>query len=181
MEENEVRSAFRTPHGPTPAGCLSAGTGEILPYATLATPSGAAFTLGQYRGRRNLVVVLLGAGSPGNIVSRLLAQLARSRVALEEEEAEALVVRTGDAGGLSEEMARSLTVLVDDGARFHRGLGAVDAAGSAAPSLYITDRYMEIYHRSRPGDAQWPTSTEDVLSWLVFMNIQCPECSAPEW
>ena len=177
MQGNEAESSKRV-HS---AGCLSAGTGELLPSVTLSMPSGTAFALGQYSGRRNLVILLLGTGSPGERVSRLLAQLAQSRVALDEEDAKVLVVHTGDAAWLSDEESRSLTVLVDDDATFHRCLGAVDAAGRATPALYITDRYREIYHATRPGDAQWPMSAEEVLSWLVFMNIQCPECGAPEW
>jgi len=78
--------------GPTPAGCLSAGRGELLPYVTLATPSGAPVALGQYSGRRNLVVVLLGAGSPGEIVARLLTQLVHARARLDND---ALPARMG--------------------------------------------------------------------------------------
>ncbi|HEX5435961.1 MAG TPA: hypothetical protein VFW98_02290, partial [Gemmatimonadaceae bacterium] len=121
------------------------------------------------------------AGSPGEIVARLLAPLVHARATLDEEEAEVLVVRPDGAGALADDEAGSFTVLVDDGALFHRRVGAVDASGRASPAVFITDRYREIYHAARPGDAQWPTSAEDVLSWLVFMNIQCPECGAPEW
>ena len=181
MQSNRVVSSEGMVRGPTPAGCLSAGTGKLLPHVTLATPSGAAFALGKYSARWNLVIVLLGAGAPGEPVSRLLAQLAQARVALDEEDARVLVVGTGNADRLSKEEPPSLTVLVDKDAAFHRGVGAVDATGRAAPALYITDRFREIYHVARPGDAQWPTSIEEVLSWLSFMNIQCPECGAPEW
>jgi hypothetical protein len=160
---------------------LSAGTGELLPYLTLATPSGAPAALGQDSGRRNLVVVLLGAGSPGEIVARLLGQLVQARATLDEEETEVLVVRPDGAGALTDAEAGPFTVLVDDDALFHRRVGAVDESGRASPALFITDRYREIYHAARPGDAQWPTSAEDVVRWLVFMNIQCPECGAPEW
>ena len=31
--------------------------------------------------------------------------------------------------------------------------------------------------RSDPGRV----ATDDVLQWLTFINIQCPECSPPEW
>lgn len=181
MHANEVMASERMPSGPTPAGGLSAGMGELLPHVTLATPSGTPIALGQYSARRNLVVVLLGAGSPGELVSRLLRQLAHARVALDEEESEVLVVCAGSADALADEAMSSFTGLVDGDAMFHRRVGAVDAAGRATPALYITDRYREIYHAARPGDAQWPVSAEEVLSWLVFMNIQCPECGAPEW
>lgn len=181
MQENTAMTSERAPSGPTPAGCLSAGTGKLLPPANMVTPSGKAFSLGQFHGRRNLVVVLPGAGAASESVERLLTQLARGRAALDEEKAEVLVVLPGDADGPRDEASRALTVLVDEDARFYRSMGAVDAAGRAAPALYITDLYREIYCAVRPGDEQWPSSIDEVLSWLVFMNIQCPECSVPEW
>lgn len=181
MQENTAMTSERAPSGPTPAGCLSAGTGKLLPPANMVTPSGKAFSLGQFHGRRNLVVVLPGAGASSEAVERLLTQLARGRAALDEEKAEVLVVLPGDADGPRDEAFRALTVLVDEDARFYRSMGAVDTAGRAAPALYITDLYREIYCAVRPGDEQWPSSIDEVLSWLVFMNIQCPECSVPEW
>lgn len=181
MRANEVAASVRAPSGATPAGCLGAGTGALLPTGALIAPSGRPFSLGQYSGRRNLVVVLPGTGAPGEAVYRLLAQLAQSRKALDEEEAEVLVVLPGDPARPRDEVARSPTVLVDEGALFYRSLGAVDTAGRPTPALYITDKYREIYCACRPGDEQWPSSADDVVSWLVFMNIQCPECCVPEW
>ena len=44
----------------------------------------------------------------------------------------------------------------------------------------LTDHYREIYGVMRPGEATWPATARDVIEWLVFANIQCPECNAPE-
>lgn len=181
MERRDVVSSERPRRGPTPAGCLSPGTGELLPDVTLTTPSGVPVSLGQYSGRRDLVVALLGAGTAGDVLGRLLDGLARSRAAIDEEEAAVLVVRPADAARMPDDATGAFTVLVDDDAAFHLCVGAVDAAGRAAPALFITDRFREIYHAFRPTDAEWPPSVDEVLSWLVFMNIQCPECGAPEW
>jgi hypothetical protein len=153
----------------------------LFPDVTLPTPSGVPVSLGQYRGRRNLVVALLGAGALDERVVRLLEQLARSGAALDEEDAKLLVIRTGDTDQLPTDELPSLTVLVDDDGAVHRSLGAVDAAGRPSPALYITDLYREIYLAARPGDSTWPENAESVRSWLVFMNIQCPECNVPEW
>ena len=71
--------------------------------------------------------------------------------------------------------------MLDPDARFHTRVGAVDAHGEPTTSLYITDRYREIYAATRPEDADWPTTVNDVLHWLTFVNIQCPECNPPEW
>ncbi|HEY9426925.1 MAG TPA: redoxin domain-containing protein [Gemmatimonadaceae bacterium] len=167
--------------GTTPAGCLSAGTGMLFPDVTLPTPDGMPVSLGQYRGRRNLVVVLLGAGAPDERVASLLGQLAQSSAALDEENAKLLVIRTDDTDQSSMGELPSVTVLVDEDGAFHRSMGAVDAAGHPSPALYITDLYREIYLAARPGESTWPENAEAVQSWLVFMNIQCPECNVPEW
>ncbi|HEX5438130.1 MAG TPA: hypothetical protein VFW98_13275, partial [Gemmatimonadaceae bacterium] len=107
MHGSTGASSERVLSGPTSAGRLSAGTGGLLPDLTLATPSGAPVALGQYSGRRNLVVVLLDAGSPGEIVARLLAPLVHARATLDEEEAEVLVVRPDGAGALADDEAGS--------------------------------------------------------------------------
>jgi hypothetical protein len=153
----------------------------LFPDITLPTPDGTSVSLGQYRARRNLVVVLLGAGAPDERVVSLLEELARSRTELDDEAAKLLMIRTGDTDQSPIDELPSLTMLVDGDGAFHRSMGAVDAAGRPSPALYITDLYREIYLAARPGDSTWPENAESVQSWLVFMNIQCPECNVPEW
>jgi peroxiredoxin len=168
------------PSGLTPAGCRSAGTGDLLPDTTLPTPHGERVALGQYSALRNLVIVLRGVDAADASVAHLLAAFAASRAAIADEEAEVLVVQSGERSQWSDG-PHPFAVLVDEDAAFHRDVGAVDASGDAAPAVFITDRFREIYHVFRPTDADWPPSARDVLDWLVFMNIQCPECGAPEW
>jgi len=81
---------------------------------------------------------------------RLLDALAAARADIEEEDGKVLAVR------------------------------AVDAAGRPAPALFTTDHYREIYGAMRPGEPAWPTNAKDVTDWLLFANIQCPECNPPE-
>lgn len=138
-------------------------------------------SLDRFGGRRNLVLVLLGAGAPGDAISRLLQQLGQSRTSLADEEAEVLVVAAANAGEMGSAATSPFVMLVDRDEAFHRRLNAVDAAGRIAPAVVITDRYREIYHIFRPTEPAWPPTAEEVVSWLVFMNIQCPECGAPEW
>jgi len=181
MQQRNVSSQSQVPGGPTPAGCASAGTGRLLPDATLPTASGTSMSLDWYSGRRNLVVVLLGAPAPDDEVARLLSQLAQGRAALRDEEAEVLVVAAGAAGDATGAPKGPYTMLIDPDASFHRCMSAMDSAGDIAPAVVITDRFREIYHTFRPPDPPWPPTVEEVVSWLVFMNIQCPECGAPEW
>jgi hypothetical protein len=127
------------------------------------------------------VIVLLGDDAPGDEISRFLTHVAQSRAATGDEEAEVLVVAAGNAGALSDSATYPFPILVDRDESFHRCLDAASAAGQVAPAVVITDRYREIYHIFRPTDPEWPPTADEILSWLVFMNIQCPECGAPEW
>jgi hypothetical protein len=40
------------------------------------------------------------------------------------------------------------------------------------PEIYAA--YLSGYDSTLPG-------AQEILDWLVFINIQCPECGAPEW
>ncbi|HET9797465.1 MAG TPA: hypothetical protein VFP90_05735, partial [Gemmatimonadaceae bacterium] len=71
-------------------------------------------------------------------------------------------------------------LLLDHDGALHRRVGAVNSGDRPTPALYVTDHYREIYASLRPGERGWPTSANDVVQWLVFVNIQCPECNAPE-
>ena len=93
-----------------------------------------------------------------------------------------VMVMLGD-GAVAPEVAHLLDVLAAGRAEVAAEDGrvlAVDAAGRPAPALYVTDHSGEIYGAMRPGERSWPTSAKDVVEWLVFANIQCPECNVPE-
>jgi hypothetical protein len=65
------------------------------------------------------------------------------------------------------EQADTSVVVTSDGVR-----------GFVAPGVVIADRWGEILHAASPpgGDlTQLPTVSE-LLSWVRFAQIQCPEC-----
>src|SRR5262245_39978744 len=45
--------------------------------------------------------------------------------------------------------------------------------------ICIADRYGEVYFSDFCGTAG--SSADDVLEWLRFIEIQCPECGVSEW
>ena len=47
--------------------------------------------------------------------------------------------------------------------------------------IYVTDRYGEVYAIYRVDQEQSLPSPEKILSWVQFLQIQCPENGAPEW
>lgn len=156
------------------------GTGSLFPDATLPTRDGGSVSLDSYRPKWDLVMVMLGAGAVPADVARLLDALAAARHDVEAEDGKVLAVTAAGGAAVPDEWRWPFPLLLDAAGRLHERVGAVDAAGRPAPALFITDHYREIYGAMRPGDRAWPTTARDVVQWLVFANIQCPECNVPE-
>ena len=154
------------------------GTGQLFPDATLPTRDGGTIALDTFRPKWDLVMVMLGADGVPPEIARLLDALAVARADVESEDGKVLAVSA--SAERIEDWRWPFPLLLDADGRVHQRAGAVDAAGQPAPTLFTTDHYREIYGAMRPGDSTWPTTAKDVIDWLVFANIQCPECNAPE-
>jgi peroxiredoxin len=154
------------------------GTGQLFPDATLPTRDGGTIALDTFRPKWDLVMVMLGADGVPPEIARLLDALAAARADVESEDGKVLTVSA--SAEHIEHWRWPFPLLLDAGGLVHRRSGAMDAAGRPAPALFTTDHYREIYGAMRPGKGTWPTSAKDVIDWLVFANIQCPECNAPE-
>ena len=49
--------------------------------------------------------------------------------------------------------------------------------GAALPSVFVTDRYGTFYYQHIADEITRIPDLEEVLSWLEFIQSQCPECS----
>jgi len=134
-----------------------------------------------YRGRTNLVVVFTGDELGETPVTLLLEELATQAEELAFETTRVLVAATSRSAAVSRRGRWPFPLLVDEGGHIHRSVGATDAAGRPAPAVFVTDRFREIYAAYLPGHGATLPSPTEILEWLVFINLQCPECGAPEW
>ena len=114
-------------------------------------------------------------------VTALLEELDAQAGELTLEVAQVLVVVASRPAAVPQRSRWAFPVLVDDGAHIHRNVGATDAEGSAAPAVFVTDRFREIYAGYLPGPGSALLGAKEILDWLVFINIQCPECGVSEW
>ncbi len=71
---------------------------------------------------------------------------------------------------IADDATKSFTVLADP----DRALAA--RLGISAPALAIADPYGEIHHAAPAGDAHDFPEPRDVVAWLRYLAIQCPEC-----
>jgi peroxiredoxin len=162
-------------HGRSPGG-----TGRLFPDATLPMEGGGSLSLGRYRARSALVVLMLGPGALAEPAARLLGQLADARAELEAEGGQVLVIVADAPERWQGAWPHPFPLAFDASAGLHQRVAAVDAAGRPDVALYITDRFREVFAVLRPTSARWPASAHDVIEWLTFIGIQCPECNPPE-
>jgi peroxiredoxin len=154
--------------------------GEMFPEFVLPTIDGAPVDLERYRARSNLVIMLAG-DERGPATTSLLIDLVALKAELAAEVAQVVLVLATRADATRRSEPWPFPVLVDAGALIHHRIGATDALGRPVPALFITDRFREIYAAWMPAEhAVMPSATE-VMEWLEFINIQCPECGAPDW
>ncbi|HJP58738.1 MAG TPA: redoxin domain-containing protein [Gemmatimonadaceae bacterium] len=173
VRESEV--GLDAGHGQSPGG-----TGRLFPDATLPSMDGSMLRLDSYRRDWNLVILMLGDGGLDDRCAALLKELADLRAELEMEEARVIVIAAGAREEWVGEWPYPFSLAFDTDAQLHRQLAAINDSGRPEVLLCITDRYREIFAMARVGDEQWPARGMQVIEWLTFVNIQCPECSAPE-
>lgn len=175
MSQAEIAGSRMTLAGEVPA------TGRRFPDLLLTTASGRRVQLSDYRGRSNLVLVFT---DDQRATAELLSEMARSYDQFKSEEAEIIAVAQcseHECAQIEEQLKLPFAVLSDEDGRIHREVGASDQRGHAAAAAYVTDRYGEVFAACRTRDGQVLPGAAEILSWLEFINIQCPECEPPEW
>src|SRR5512145_3324726 len=130
-----------------------------LPYVRLTTPEGQTKFLADYRGWANLVIVF--AGENTRVLLHDVAQRPRQFHNADSQ----VIVIVPEASAIPES---PFTVLIDEQARLLTTLSPA--------CVIIADRYGEIITRY----ADCPTTAE-VLDYLEYLELQCPECGHIEW
>jgi hypothetical protein len=159
-------------------GSAIAQRGETFPGFTL--PDGFDVLLESYRGRRNLVVVFAADVLGESPVTAFVQELLSRSEDLPAEAAQVLVIVTSPHIA-APRAPTGFPTLLDVGGYIHRAVGATDAVGRPAPAVFVTDRFREIFAAYLPARGHGLPSVKEILEWLVFINIQCPECGVPEW
>lgn len=157
--------------------------GQLIRGFTLISTLGQPISLSDYRGRSNLVLVLAG-GDSGNPDLEILTEIATNYAQFREEQAEVLAILQCDrerAVRIAHQTSLPFPLLVDEDGRIHRATGAVDRSNHPAIATYVTDAFGEVFAVYRMADGQTMPSVQEIVKWLSFINMQCPECGHPEW
>ena len=155
--------------------------GHLMPDFALTSSDGKQVSLYDYRGRSN--VLLLFAGRTQDSAD-LLGALRTRYGEITDTDSEVIVVVTESIETAQEfrcKMHFPFPVLSDPDMRVHKSVGAVGAQAVPASALYITDRFLEVFAAWRTGTGDRLPDISDILSWLTYLESQCPECTQIEW
>jgi peroxiredoxin len=157
--------------------------GQLIRDFTLTSTLGQPISLSDYRGRSNLVLVFAGGGD-GSPDLRILAEIAADYARFLDGQTQVLAIMQctqAKAARIKEEAKLPFPLLVDEDGRIHRPAGAADNYGHPATAIYITDRFGEVFAVYRAAEGHTMPDLQEIVTWLAFINSQCPECSPPEW
>lgn len=149
--------------------------GTVLRDVELGLRNGPHALLSTIRGRSNLIM-FFGVRS-----EELLRDLAVKAPAIKEQNARVLVIRHEQVTDPHPAASDLFVVAVDPSGHVQRALAATDPAGNPVPTIYVTDRFGEVFAVFQSTGAQSLPCADEIIRWLEFINFQCEECSPPEW
>lgn len=160
-------------------GCTAKG--DVIRDFQLFSAEGHPVLLSEYRGHFNMALVFVGESDSAN---NLLSELGTHQPELAENETRALAIVAGSqerASELRHALHVGFEVLADENGRVHHLLGTEDQAGHLLPAVFITDRFGEVFAAYKAGQGNSLPAIDEILSWIDFINRQCPECGPLEW
>jgi len=148
----------------------------MVPDFSLPSTSGRPIRISDYRQRSNLVLLFV-AQADREAIRPLFDQLQSARGEFANENAELLAVfptSIAEVERLKDEAGIEFPILSDERGLTRRFLTAEDGAGLLT-SIFIVDRYGEIYAIERIEQAGSVPDAEEILDWVRFIELQCPE------
>lgn len=155
---------------------------EIVPYFKLPSSQDVDIDLWQYKQRKNLVIVF-HHGSNCVFCQRKLGEYAKiyEKARGFQYLAEILAISFNNINEIKDYVKRasiSFPLLSDVKEKITEKYTHKDKTrNSPYPSIFITDRYGALHYQKIAPEANNLPDGDEVLSWLLGINMECPECS----
>ena len=151
---------------------------EVIPSFQLPSTRGVSIgPRSYYRRRRNLVIFFFHDGQC-QVCKGILDNLARHYSEFKENNAEVLgvsSVRQDEAMALTQTLKLPFPLLFDStGEVVDRFTHREPRTGRPVPTIIITDRFGAVYTTIQVEESN-PPRMEEILDWVKFIELQCPE------
>lgn len=154
----------------------------VVPYFKLPSSQDVDIDTWQYKQRNNLVIVFYH-GSKCVFCQRKLEEYARIYEKVKEFQylAEILAISFDSISEIKEYLRRVsilFPLLSDDKEEAtEKYTYKDDTRKSPFPSIFITDRYGALHYQKIAREASDLPDGDEILGWLLGINVGCPECS----
>jgi len=153
---------------------------EVVPHLDLPSNLGRNISLWDFKQRKNLVI-FFHHGVGCSHCSKKLAELAKKYGEVNELDAEVLAISFDRLDKLKEYAEKAqipFPLLSDgDGEATERFTYKNESETTPLPSIFITDRFGALRYQKIAEEAGDLPNVEEVLSWLLLIQCECPECS----
>ncbi len=147
--------------------------GQLVRDYALLRPDGSAFMLSDFRNKLNVVLIVVAQRTEG--AAQLIRQIAEKSAEVRDNETQVMVVLRPEELNRWPVPPELIAASDPTGRCFDELRAETDTA------IYFLDKFREVFHVYRiPIDQPLPTA-DDVLGWIRFVAMQCPECHPPEW
>jgi peroxiredoxin Q/BCP len=149
---------------------------RTAPAFRLMSGTGRPISLADYRGRSNLVL-FFAHGTDCTACCTALAAFAAHRAEYRAQATEVLVVAPVPTDATPKPSYLEFLVLSDATGEVRRAYAALlpNGIGDDEVLLFVLDRYGAPYAALACPEADDPALQREVLEWLAFIEMQCPE------
>ncbi|MGH9711950.1 MAG: hypothetical protein ACRD5M_01460 [Candidatus Acidiferrales bacterium] len=157
-------------------------TRQLIPPLSIRTPEGRTVHTWDFKQKKNLLIAFLDVDCAR--CEDFLHGLAGRAIELREKESVALIVYLAPPpSALADFLPKEIISGCDvpgHSARAYLGDDAFSARGLVRRSVFVADRYGELF-------AQWPLAAhqfpalEEIFSALDQIQMACEECTTPSW
>ncbi len=147
--------------------------GQLVRDYTLQKSDGSTFMLSDFRNKLNIVLVVVP--DLNDATAQLLRHLAEKSAEVRENETRVIVV-------LRPEQQKQVQVPPElIAAADPTGRCFTELTAESQVAIYFLDKFREIFHVYHVAHGHPLPIPDDILGWIRFIAMQCPECHPPEW
>jgi peroxiredoxin len=154
--------------------------GEVIPYLNLPSSQNGNVSVWDLKQQKNLVIIFYHGTYCPHCVEKL-KEIADAYAKFEELEAEVLAVsfdKLTKLRTLAERTGIPFPLLSDETEETTATVAYVDLADNVPyPTVLITDRFGVLRYQQIASEAHELLDVEEMLSWLLLIQTECPECS----
>ncbi|MBC7131220.1 peroxiredoxin family protein, partial [Candidatus Bathyarchaeota archaeon] len=133
-----------------------------------------------FKHRKNLVVIF-HHGKDCQYCRAKLQEIAKAYDKIKQLEAEVIAISFDTMQTIQEYASADnipFPLLSDVNRQVYSKFTCLDSSRNApCPSIFITDRFCELRFQEIAREGYELPDAEEILSWLLFIETECPECS----